>query len=363
MPTHLWLRAEDKAHEERTALTPRVAHTLIEKGFKVTVEKSGQAAIPPAAFQEAGCELAEAGEWKNSPRETIILGLKELDVSDEPLIHRHIHFAHVYKNQTGWQAVLQRFVRGGGVLYDLEFLTHEDGRRVAAFGYWAGYAGAAVGLMAWCGQELALDPVLTALSAKRDRQELLKDVVPRLETVRQNKGRTAKVLVMGALGRSGCGAVEFAQAAGADVTAWDLAETQGGGPFEEILAYDLLINCVFVQNTIPPFLTWDLLGNDNRRLGVISDVSCDPYGEYNPLPLYRQCTTFDNPCLRLIEQADEIKPLDMISIDHLPSLLPVEASEDFCEQLAPYLLQLDDLEQGVWARAHRVFQDKTGPLR
>ena len=33
---------------------------------------------------------------------------------------------------------------GGGTLYDLEYLTDETGPpRVAAFGYWAGYAGAA----------------------------------------------------------------------------------------------------------------------------------------------------------------------------------------------------------------------------
>ena len=56
-------------------------------------------------------------------------------------MHTHIHFGHCYKNQDGWEQYLSRFIRGNGMLYDLEFLT-EAGRRVSAFGYHAGYAGA-----------------------------------------------------------------------------------------------------------------------------------------------------------------------------------------------------------------------------
>ena len=43
-----------------------------------------------------------------------------------------------YKNQNGWKEVLGRFPKGGGMLYDMEFLEDANGRRVAAFGYYAG---------------------------------------------------------------------------------------------------------------------------------------------------------------------------------------------------------------------------------
>ncbi len=43
-----------------------------------------------------------------------------------------------YKNQGGWKEVLGRFPQGGGMLYDMEFLEDANGRRVAAFGYYAG---------------------------------------------------------------------------------------------------------------------------------------------------------------------------------------------------------------------------------
>jgi saccharopine dehydrogenase (NAD+, L-lysine-forming) len=69
-------------------------------------------------------------------------------------------FAHCYKKQHGWKDVLSRFSNGGGLLLDLEFLTL-NGRRVAAFGYYAGYispynsfAGAAIAFDVWAHQVL-----------------------------------------------------------------------------------------------------------------------------------------------------------------------------------------------------------------
>jgi saccharopine dehydrogenase (NAD+, L-lysine-forming) len=35
---HLWLRAETKPKEHRTALTPSTAKSLLDAGFKITVE-------------------------------------------------------------------------------------------------------------------------------------------------------------------------------------------------------------------------------------------------------------------------------------------------------------------------------------
>lgn len=73
-------------------------------------------------------------------------------MSPEPLPHTHIHFAHCYKRQAGWADVLARFAAGNGTLLDLEFLKDENGRRVAAFGFHAGFAGAAAGLLAYIAQ-------------------------------------------------------------------------------------------------------------------------------------------------------------------------------------------------------------------
>ena len=47
----------------------------------------------------------------------------------------------------------------------------------------------------------------------------------------------------------------------------------------------------------------------------------------------------------------EAPPLDVMAIDNLPSLLPVESSQDFAAQLLPHLATLDTPGSGVWARA------------
>lgn len=64
------------------------------------------------------------GSWVDVPSDHLVIGLKELDeTKDFPLRHSHVMFAHCYKNQGGWEKALGRWSRGGGVLYDLEFLA------------------------------------------------------------------------------------------------------------------------------------------------------------------------------------------------------------------------------------------------
>lgn len=89
---------------------------------------------------QIGATLVDEGSWVNSaPKDTYILGLKELPEEDFPLEHVHISFAHCYKGQGGWEKVLSRWPRGGGTLLDLEFLTDDAGRRVAGKGcfFWS----------------------------------------------------------------------------------------------------------------------------------------------------------------------------------------------------------------------------------
>lgn len=352
---HIWLRAETKPHEQRTPLTPAGAASLLDAGFELTVEDCSQRIFPIDTYLAVGCHSAKPGTWTTAPRDAFILGLKELPDEAYPLVHRHIYFAHVYKDQVGADETLRRFVEGGGSLYDLEFLTDENGRRIAAFGYWAGFCGAALGVMAWANKEAGDVQPLESLDSRPSKDALLEDVSASLART------TSKpvVMVIGAKGRSGSGAVELAHSLGLDTVEWDLEETQGGGPFEAISRADIFVNCVLVSSALPPFVTKESLGREGRKLSVIADVSCDPYGTYNPVPVYNRCTTFEEPCLEIIAGDN---PLHLIAIDHLPSMLPRESSEDFSRELLPFLATLGDTGQGAWQRAHAVFVEKVRNL-
>ena len=247
--THLWVRAEEREHEQRVGLTPQGAKALLDAGLRVTVEDSSARAIPLQDYKDAGCEIAAENSWRQAPKDAIVFGLKELPDDGTPLRHRHIMFGHAYKGQPAGQVLLNRFQAGGGVLLDLEYLTDADGRRVAAFGYWAGYAGAAVSLMCWIAQQQGAiaGPVKAYPSANHMLAELQQALV-RLGTQRPT------ALIIGALGRVGTGAADLCQAMGVATTKWDMAETASGGPFHEVLAHDIFLNCILARPGTPVFV-------------------------------------------------------------------------------------------------------------
>jgi saccharopine dehydrogenase (NAD+, L-lysine-forming) len=345
--THLWVRAEQRPNEERVGLTPAGAKALIASGLRVTVEESSVRAIPIDGYRAAGCEIAAQNSWPDAPADAIIFGLKELPDDGTPLTHRHILFGHAYKGQPAGQRLLRRFRAGGGTLYDLEYLVDETGRRVAAFGYWAGYAGAAVALKCWAAQQSGAicGPVSTYDSSTR----MLADLQSELLATGTHR---PTAIVIGALGRVGTGAADLCTAMGVPVTRWDMAETAHGGPFPEVLAHDIFLNCILARPGTPVFVPASA-GIAPRKLTVIGDIACDPDSDFSPIKVYDRTTSWAEPALRV----HEAPPLDVTAIDNLPSLLPVESSEDYAEQLLPSLLTLDDLGGGVWGRADATFKD------
>mgnify|MGYP006313828365 FL=1 len=70
-------------------------------------------------------------------------------------------------------------------------------------------------------------------------------------------------------------------------------------------------------------------------------------------------TDWDAPALRVADDP----PLDVTAIDNLPSLLPVESSEDYAAQLLPSLLTLGSLDTGVWGRAKAAHDAQMAKLR
>ena len=348
--THLWVRAEQRQNEERVGLMPDGAAALVGAGIKVTVEESSVRAIGIEGYRAAGCTIAAENSWPSAPADAIIFGLKELPEDGTPLTHRHIMFGHAYKGQRAGRVLLRRFLAGGGTLYDLEYLVDETGRRVAAFGYWAGFAGAAISLKCWTAQQ---DGGICGPVAKfASKSALLAD----LESGFRSSIRP-RALIIGALGRVGTGAADLCTAVDVDVTKWDMAETASGGPFPEVLQHEIFLNCILARPGCPVFVPASAR-TAPRNLTVIGDIACDPASDFSPIKVYDRTTDWAEPALRVHDSP----PLDVMAIDNLPSLLPVESSEDYARQLLPSLLTLDRLDAGVWGRAFAEFTRHTATL-
>ena len=344
---HLWLRAEHRENEKRVGLTPQGATQLIKKGIRVSVEASNTRIISTKDYKDAGCEIVSAGSWENAPEDVIIFGLKELPNNNTPLKHSHIMFGHAFKGQVSGKKLLKKFKSGGGTLYDIEYLTQDTGKRVAAFGYWAGFAGAYVTLKVWISQLKKEE--CPPLSAFNDKRKLLKEISNEINSVKT----LPSAIVIGSLGRVGTGVCDFCEESSLNIKKWDLIETSSGGPFPEVLNHEILFNCVVAKPNTPVFFQPNYI-DSKRKLRVIGDIACDPDSDYNPIPIYSAPTTWTSPSLKIASDP----PLDVMAIDNLPSLLPKESSIDFAEQLFPYLMQLVDKNYGVWQRAKQVFRSK-----
>lgn len=344
--THLWVRAEQRENEERVGITPEGAADLLKAGLRVTVEESSVRAIRIDGYKDAGCEIAPENSWLNAPADAIIFGLKELPEDGTPLTHRHIMFGHAFKGQPTGRILLDRFKAGDGTLYDLEYLVDEAGRRVAAFGYWAGYAGAAVTLRCWMAQQHG--EIAGPVGVFQSSDALVSDLKSAMNGI---NATPPTALIIGALGRVGTGAADLLTAMDVPVTKWDMAETASGGPFPQVLEHDLFLNCILARPGTPVFVPASAK-KTARNLTVIGDIACDPDSDFSPIKVYDRTTTWDKPALRV----HDTPPLDVTAIDNLPSMLPVESSDDYASQLLPSLLTLANLDAGVWARAEATFQ-------
>jgi saccharopine dehydrogenase (NAD+, L-lysine-forming) len=303
------------------------------------------------------------------------LGLKEIPTPHEKktiphaLQHRHVFFAHSYKYQSGWKDTLARFTSGGGEILDLEYLVYDDGKRVAAFGKEAGFAGAALSLMVWANQKInGLEHVYPAVNSYNYKSELIEEIKGLLKTV----NATPSVLVIGSKGRVGTGSLECFHSVGLnDVIQWNSSDTSQPGPYLRIAQVDVCVNAILLSPHKPKNIFLDMATveranrDQSRKLTVLGDVSCDCSNPKNPFPMSDHCTSFSDPVNRINTTG---LPLDVISIDHLPTMVPREASQEFSKLLLPHLLTLknftfekknvDNENVRIWQRARDLFHAK-----
>src|SRR5205814_940860 len=147
---------------------------------------------------------------------------------------------------------------------------------------YAGFAGAALGVKAWAWQLAHPDQPLPNVKAFTNgrgyylnEEELLNQIRGDIIDGEKILGRKPTVMVLGALGRCGVGAVDLYTKAGipsSNITQWDLDETKDRhGPYEEIVAHDIFLNAIYLSEPIPPFINNELLAKPGRSLSVVVD--------------------------------------------------------------------------------------------
>jgi saccharopine dehydrogenase (NAD+, L-lysine forming) len=330
MTQTLWLRAETRPNERRTPLIPVHAGILVRNGYEVIVESSTDRIFPDSDWRDQGCVLVAKGSWRFAQRDTLIMGLKELPDESFALRHRHMYFAHAYEHQQGAAELLERFRRGGGMLYDLEQIKDRFGAQLvtSGAGYFAGLAAATACIDIWTQKQQG-----DALPYRVPQQFLsVSELVSYARRLVRDDFQRPRILVIGHRGKSGSGVTRLLDEVGLaydcseKITAHHLASR------ERLHDYELIFNCIKLSHDTPLFLNDRMIG-PRTRIRLIGDISCEATHPRNPLALYSSPTSFAAPVRRTKSG------IDVMAIDNITAMLPVECSEILSEQIFPYLCQ------------------------
>ncbi|KAI1311045.1 hypothetical protein EDD11_003552 [Mortierella claussenii] len=132
------IRREGKNRwERRAALTPEAVEKLIkETGIKVYVQPSTKRIFSDDKYRAAGATVQE----DLSPAD-VILGIKEVPVKDLIPGKTYVYFSHTHKGQKYNMPMLQDVLDKKIRLIDYELMSNEKKQRLVLFGKHAGYAG------------------------------------------------------------------------------------------------------------------------------------------------------------------------------------------------------------------------------
>jgi saccharopine dehydrogenase (NAD+, L-lysine forming) len=375
--------------ERRTPLIPGDVATLCgEHDLDISVVSTELRIFPDAAYAEAGAAVVASAAVGD-----VVLGIKEPpleEIRDDQLF---VVFSHTIKGQAYNMPLLRRFLDHGCSLIDYERIVDDQGRRLIAFGRFAGIAGAIDTVWSLARRLDALgveehpltDACPTHEYATTERAwEAMEAIGARIREQGFPVGMAPVVIGVVGCGNVGQGAGEVLDHLGAvqvtpaelaslpakantlyrvDLVEHDLYARDDGGEFVLQRYYDhpeefhcvaepflghitALVNTAYWDGRYPRTVSNDALRRyaDSRdRMLVIGDVACDVEGAIEATV---RCTDLDEPTF--VFDPDSGASPDgfagrgavVMSVDNLPCELSAEASGFFSRILRTFLPQL-----------------------
>lgn len=355
----------------RTPLTPNDCLDLIKRfpGIKIIVQASPFRCFSDDEYRKIGIEVRE-----DVSEADILLGVKEVPYNQLIADKTYLFFSHTIKKQAVNKKMLREILRKNITLIDYETLVWQGGHRIIGFGRFAGIVGAHYAFLMWGlrNKNFSILPAnkcknMDAMYAQYEGLQL-----PPMKIVLCGDGRVAH------------GAMEFFKRLKIHhITPEQFLETEYDHPVyvqlrsEDYYAHkdgrgwdksdfykhaenyrstfspyyrsaDVMINAVYWHSKLEPFFTLEEMKNNDFRIKIISDISCDVPG---PVPSTVRSTTIAepfygfNPFINKETAPFEGQHIDVQAVGNLPCELPIDASIEFGNQLVknilPYLLLAD----------------------
>lgn len=374
--------------DHRVPLTPKQCKAIqtLYPNVEIIAQHSPIRAYKDEEYAAEGIRLSD-----NLNECDIILGVKEVKIDDLIPGKIFMFFSHTIKKQPYNRELLRAILYKKIELIDYEVIKDKHNKRLIGFGRYAGIVGCYNGFRTYGLKHGIYDlkPANKCANRKEMEAELGKVVLP----------KNMKIVLTG-FGRVGHGAVEvidllpikevtpeeflsrdFNEPVFTHLEAEDYFGRKDGKEFDKsefynqpenyvstfsryVTAADMYIPCHFWSSRSPFILTQKDLQSSDRRLTVIADISCDIAGPIastiRPSKISDPIYGYDPSTGQEVDFTQE-NAIAVMAVDNLPCELPLDASEDFGNELMKHVLPalLKDDPDNIIGRATETTKEGT----
>lgn len=346
--------------DKRVPLTPKQCRRLLDmyKDLKIIVQPSPIRAYKDEEYSAEGIELNE-----DLTSCDLIIGVKEVNIEDLIPNKKFMFFSHTIKKQPYNRELLRAIIEKRIELIDYEVLKNLKGKRIIGFGRYAGIVGCYNGFLTFGLKHklYELKPAHLCKNRLEVEEELKKVVLP----------EHTKIVLTG-FGRVGHGAREIIESIGikevspeeflekqfnepvfSHLDVEDYFERKDGKEFSKQEFYsqpelyrscfkkfaeqaDMYIPCHYWNSKADFIITREDFKDPKVKLSVVADISCDIDGPVactiRPSKIGDAIYGYD-PVTESEKDFTKDGVIAVMAVDNLPCELPLDASEDFGEEL------------------------------
>ena len=351
--------------DRRVPIIPEQAREIHELHPDVTVfcQKSDIRCFKDQEYEKNGISLTD-----DISECDILLGVKEVPV-DELIVNKtYFFFSHTIKKQEYNRDLLRAILEKNIRLIDYECLTDLSGRRLIAFGRYAGIVGAYNGILTY-GRRYNLFNLKRArdcFDLEELKSEYTKVKLPKIKIALTGGGRVAKgaMEVLNGMDIRRVSPEAFLKERFDDpvytqLNARDYNGRKDGKTFirsefyqkpddyhSEFLPFtraaDILIAGAYWDPKSPVLFTKEDVLKRDFEIKVVADITCDIEGS---IPSTKKPATIDDPIYDYNPSEDKVETafsdeanITVMAVDNLPGELPRDASRDFGFELVNHVL-------------------------
>lgn len=352
-------------NDKRTPFTPGQAATIQKDFPSITIhaQESKFRCFSDSEYHAQGIDVVSAVDNCD-----VLMGIKEVPVSALIPEKTYFFFSHTLKKQPHNRKLLQEILKKRITLIDYEALTDQHGKRLVAFGRFAGIVGAYNALLFYGRRtgQYRLKRAFQCFDIAELKHELQKVRLPAIKIVLTGSGRV------------GNGAIEILEAAGirktdphpflertydypvyTQLSSADYHQRKDGGPFNREDFHknptlytstfvrfahrtDILIAGAYWDPAAPVLFSERDMNAPDFRIKMIADISCDINGS---IPSTKKPSSISDPVYdynpetgKLEKPFSSDKAITVMAIDNLPCELPRDASTNFGADLIRHVI-------------------------